>query len=421
MGVLYRAADAPRQRDGVARRLRDMLDAANAETATLAAVYGDIGHGKTTLLDDITGYAARTGHRVVSMHGDIPDKDIPYAGVHWLLSRNVDLLDRYDNPAARLLRQVLVDFTPPDSVLSMCSSVMAWFECLAPDTPLLVAVDDADQLDEQSLRVLAFVSSRQQSGRSSVILTATNPIPLFERIEAQRFRLDDLDSAAALDVAESVGASTDTAHRLVDRLGGNPLALIRVGERVVSGDVVLRESEPLPLPSRLQNDVEERAETLPPAARQLLEVAAATRETDLTALDSWSVSRNRGPIGGLLDAAEDAGIVDFDGRTMSWRRRWMAEAILRRCTDCRIRRLRQEFGSGEPAQPTRAAAHLDALTPGERRVTEVVVDGASTRKAAHVLGLSEKTVESHLQSIYRKLDVRSRSQLVAVALRGSHR
>jgi len=52
---------------------------------------------------------------------------------------------------------------------------------------------------------------------------------------------------------------------------------------------------------------------------------------------------------------------------------------------------------------------------------EVIVDGASTREAAHFLSVSEKTIESHVQSIYRKLDVRSRSQLAAVAYRAERR
>ena len=399
-----------------------MLTNRPRESRALAAIYGDVGHGKSTLLNDLVTHASQRGHLVVSMHGDIPDRDVPYAGLHWLISRNIGLLDRCDSPSARLLRRVLVDFTPPDSVLSMCSSVMAWFDCLAPDAPLLIAVDDADQLDEESLRVLAFVSSRQQPGRSAVVLTATTPIPLFERLDAQQFQLDDLEEPEALRLVSALGAPAPTANSLVGRLGGNPLALVRIGQQVVAGEVRVRDGEPLSLPIRLENDVHRRAEKLSPLARQLLEVAAATRQTDLNELDAWSSTVRRGPIGDLLADAEEAGIVDFDGKTMSWRRRWMAEAILRRCSDCRRRRLREEFNSRQtiPRQP-RSAPSFESLTPSQRRVMEVIVDGASTREAAHFLSVSEKTIESHVQSIYRKLDVRSRSQLAAVAYRAERR
>ena len=60
-----------------------------------------------------------------------------------------------------------------------------------------------------------------------------------------------------------------------------------------------------------------------------------------------------------------------------------------------------------PAQDDRA------LTPQERRVAAAVRRGASNRDIAADLFLSPKTVEFHLRQIYRKLDVRSRTQLVA--------
>lgn len=421
MGASERVGEGLRHRDIVARQLRDLIGGRPTATPTLAAIYGDIGHGKSTVLADLVDFATRDGHRVVSMHGEIPYREIPYAGLHWLISRNIGLLDGCNNPSARLLRRVLVDFTPPDSVLSMCSSVAAWFECLAPDAPLLIAVDDADQLDEQSLRVLAYVSSQQQPGRSAVVLTATKGIPLFERLEAQRFELDDLERPEALSVVGSVGASCDTAGRLVDRLGGNPLALIRVGTRVINGEVALHDDNPLPLPARLEEDVHHRAEALSAPARQLLEAAAASRRTDVASLNAWSQSVNHGPVPDLLADAEDAGIVDFDGKSMSWRRRWMGEAVLRRCSDCRRQRLREEFRVLTMPHAASSTPDMEVLTPGERRVMQVIIDGASTREAARCLKISEKTVESHVQSIYRKLDVRSRVQLTALAYRANKR
>jgi ATP/maltotriose-dependent transcriptional regulator MalT len=55
-----------------------------------------------------------------------------------------------------------------------------------------------------------------------------------------------------------------------------------------------------------------------------------------------------------------------------------------------------------------------ALTSQEQRVAAAVRRGASNRDIAADLFLSPKTVEFHLRQIYRKLDVRSRTQLVAV-------
>jgi DNA-binding CsgD family transcriptional regulator len=61
---------------------------------------------------------------------------------------------------------------------------------------------------------------------------------------------------------------------------------------------------------------------------------------------------------------------------------------------------------------------LALLTPAERRVAEAVADGRTNREAADHLFLSVKTVDFHLQSVYRKLEVRSRTELAVRLARG---
>ena len=53
----------------------------------------------------------------------------------------------------------------------------------------------------------------------------------------------------------------------------------------------------------------------------------------------------------------------------------------------------------------------DALTPTERRVAVLAADGMTTRAVAQALFVAEKTVETHLGSVYRKLGIAARSQL----------
>jgi DNA-binding CsgD family transcriptional regulator len=66
-------------------------------------------------------------------------------------------------------------------------------------------------------------------------------------------------------------------------------------------------------------------------------------------------------------------------------------------------------------EANRRWASLDSrLTPAELRVAMVVGHGASNRDAAEQLFISVKTVDYHLQAIYRKLGLRSRAQLVAI-------
>ncbi|MFZ0217994.1 MAG: LuxR C-terminal-related transcriptional regulator, partial [Candidatus Dormiibacterota bacterium] len=52
-----------------------------------------------------------------------------------------------------------------------------------------------------------------------------------------------------------------------------------------------------------------------------------------------------------------------------------------------------------------------SLTPGERRVVDLAVEGRSNREIAQTLFITPKTVEVHLSSAYQKLGIRSRQQL----------
>lgn len=67
-----------------------------------------------------------------------------------------------------------------------------------------------------------------------------------------------------------------------------------------------------------------------------------------------------------------------------------------------------------------AEADLSRLSQAERRVAEAVGAGMTNREAAASLFLSVKTVDFHLQQIYRKLAVRSRTEL-AVLIVGDDR
>jgi DNA-binding CsgD family transcriptional regulator len=60
---------------------------------------------------------------------------------------------------------------------------------------------------------------------------------------------------------------------------------------------------------------------------------------------------------------------------------------------------------------------LQPLTPAERRVAEVVAGGATNRAAADQLFVSVRGVEVHLTSIYRKLGIRSRTELASLLAR----
>ncbi len=54
------------------------------------------------------------------------------------------------------------------------------------------------------------------------------------------------------------------------------------------------------------------------------------------------------------------------------------------------------------------------MTTGERRVTDLVLQGMSNLEVATILSISKRTVDTHLARIYRKLGIHTRAELVAI-------
>jgi DNA-binding NarL/FixJ family response regulator len=62
------------------------------------------------------------------------------------------------------------------------------------------------------------------------------------------------------------------------------------------------------------------------------------------------------------------------------------------------------------AEAKAASAGLASLTPQQFRVLTMVCDGLLNKQIAYELGVSEATIKAHVTAIFRKLDVRTRTQ-----------
>jgi len=69
--------------------------------------------------------------------------------------------------------------------------------------------------------------------------------------------------------------------------------------------------------------------------------------------------------------------------------------------------------------PRIAPGTLAGLTPREREVAALVVDGLTDREIAHRLSLSHDTVSQYVRRVYRKLGIDSRVGLTRLLL-GCH-
>ncbi|MGC0417148.1 AAA family ATPase [Embleya sp. AB8] len=162
--------------------------------------------------------------------------------------------------------------------------------------------------------------------------------------------------------------------------------------------------------SRADSLVRGEAGDLAGAAACLRETAARHHELglpiehgrDLLALGTVEL-RRRHPAAALAAwRAAEAVFAATAGRP--WRDRARAELERITCVD---------DGSSR-REPTTSRAR--ALTPAEHRVAELVGEGATNREIATRLFLSAKTVESTLTRVYRKLGIRSRTELIKLSL-----
>jgi ATP/maltotriose-dependent transcriptional regulator MalT len=70
-----------------------------------------------------------------------------------------------------------------------------------------------------------------------------------------------------------------------------------------------------------------------------------------------------------------------------------------------------------PPRSIRPSTGWESLTASERRVAELVAEGATNREVAAALVISTHTVDSHLRHVFAKLAISSRVQLAAIVTR----
>jgi DNA-binding CsgD family transcriptional regulator len=116
-------------------------------------------------------------------------------------------------------------------------------------------------------------------------------------------------------------------------------------------------------------------------------------------------------------------------RAVLWRGKALVRAGRRTLAADVLAEARARFSSiGAALWEERSVEELERVAPGrgagtltstERRVAELVAQGLKNREIARTLFVSVATVEAHLTRMYRKLDIRSRSDLVRLVGEGA--
>jgi len=118
-------------------------------------------------------------------------------------------------------------------------------------------------------------------------------------------------------------------------------------------------------------------------------------------------------------------LIDLGGVLRRANRRGDAQEPLRRGLELAYRagaaglvRHAQDELAATGARPRKLVlTGVEALTPSERRVARMAAEGMANKEIAQALFVTVKAVEVHLSSVYRKLQIKSRTQL-ADTIRG---
>jgi DNA-binding CsgD family transcriptional regulator len=219
---------------------------------------------------------------------------------------------------------------------------------------------------------------------------------------------------------------------LLGRAGGEELTLIPGGWRAYCLELLTRSWLALDRPSEADRAAG-LAEATAAAVRLPLAQAWADRAVAAVALHSGVVDRAIERALASAEAAQEVGAPIESALSRTLAGRALAEsgdtdravAEIQRaaatCDACGAFRYREsaerELGKlgHRPHRRTRAGnsngRSIDSLTERELQVAQLVVDRKTNPQIAAELFLSQKTVETHLRNIFRKIDVASRVEL----------
>ncbi|MCD2189562.1 LuxR family transcriptional regulator [Actinomycetospora soli] len=300
----------------LARLIDDVADGGGprASTGSALVLVGEVGIGRTALLDGAAARAASAGLRVVRADGCHGEADIRWAALSQVLGAFDDGADGDDGavqggvaapaPGAEQAAFAAV-FDPlttavPSAAVSF--GVLRFLLRAARHRPVLVLVDDTDRLDLASLRALLFAARRlRRRDRVALVFAgrgADRPLPADAALPTRVVPPLGSPAADALLTALAPRLGPRVHRDVLAAAAGNPLAL---REFATAGS-----ARPLRLSAAAEEGFVAPLRALDaPTARLLLHAAAADGEPTTV------IARAAGASSGLADwaAAEHAGLV----------------------------------------------------------------------------------------------------------------
>jgi DNA-binding CsgD family transcriptional regulator len=311
-------------RDRELAAIDELMEGARSGRSGALVITGEPGIGKTALLDEAE---RRSGDLLVlRASGYESERELPFAGLHTLLSPILDLRDRIPPVQARALGTALAIERPaPHDPFAVPAAVLSVLGAAAEDRKILAIVDDLQWLDPGSLRAILFAARRVGAEGIAFVLAARLDEAVLPALTGlPQIELGKVDDEAARAIVREHATGPITAavaDELIRTAGGSPLALselpMAMGEPGDSGAQGAELALRLPPGSGIERAFRHRFEGLDEDVRRALTVVAAFESgpaaTLLATLEQLGLGLQE------LEAGESAGLLKLEGGEVAFR------------------------------------------------------------------------------------------------------
>lgn len=388
----------------------DRFVAAVEAGARALVLEGELGIGKTTLWQEAARRARERGFLVLEASPAESESSLSFAGL-------VDLLRDFPHSALgsiptpqlraleiALLRRRPSGHPPEERVIA----VAVHSALTALERPCVVAVDDAQWLDQPTASILEFVARRLRH----------EPVGFVVAIRVDRERPRTFDAAVGRERREVVrigGLSLGALHtmikerlgrsfprptlvRIASATGGNPFFALEIARELASRDDI-RPGAELPVPEDLRRLVLAHIRELPEETREALLTASALADPTTHEVDEAS----------LLPAVyADVVRIEDDGR-VRFSHPLYASAVYSATTPARRRNLHARL-AGRVRDPEERARHLGlAASKPDEVVARALDDACSQARSRGAVAAAVRLKEEALRlTPARRADARAR-------------
>jgi DNA-binding CsgD family transcriptional regulator len=396
--------------------LSNLLDRLRSGEGWTLVVVGEVGIGKTTLLDWLG--RGREGIAVLKAGGRESEADLPFTALADLLRRLEGRIALLPGPQARALGSALalVDGANGDR-LAVNAAVLNLLGNRAEPQPLLLLVDDYHWLDSASRGVIDFIARRTGPLGIGLVVATRGPTP--PDYHGQTLVLDVLSEEAA----SALLRAADRIHPDVERkiaflAAGNPLALVELPlgltEQQRHGSVPV--DSPLTVSTTVERAFRARLDRLTPGGRRALLCVAEERTGALAV-----VKRALSVLGLDLNYLEEgiaAGLLIADGPTIRFRHPLLRSVAHQTADQDEVRSIHGSLASIVDDED-QSAWHLAAASLGPDETAAKALEGAAQRALAR--GAAAPAASALQRAAELSEDPRHRVARISEAARAAHR